>query len=291
MRKSFAAVLALSLVMPLAACKRNKAPLTPTPPEWMEADLNKMAQAVAPGAQPVQTFKAIAFKEDGYTDWRIDLAPGACYVFVGVGDQSTEEIYLNLWDPTDDRVEKKKESPARAAMEWCVEKPGPHRIQGKITEGHGHYMVGVFVNPNRGQPPAMQPRPPAPTAAPPTAPPPSPAAKPADLEAVINAQAKSEAAGATRLGDFFTGSADKTDWYTALEQGKCYWFIGAGDKNVKALHLYLWDPNDNRITANKSETNRVNVGHCPTVSGMFHFQAKVEAGEGTYKVGVFAKKK
>jgi hypothetical protein len=258
----------------------------------MQAEIEKIAQSMAPGAEQITpTFKAVAFEEDDYTDWQVDLAPGACYLFVGVGDQTAQELYLNLWDPTDDRVAKKKEEPARVGMEWCVQKPGLHKIQGKVTEGHGHYQLAVFVNPNKGEPPPPGAHPaPAPQPEGP-APKPQPPAKPADLEGAITARAKTEAQGAKQLGDFFTGSADKTDWYTALEKGKCYWFIGEGGEAISELHLYLWDPNDNRVTANKSATNRVNVGHCPTVSGMFHFQAKVQAGAGTYKVGIFAKRK
>ena len=299
MRKMLAVLFGLSLLMPLAACKRSKAPLTPQAPDWMEPELAKIAQSMSPGAEQVgQTFKAIAFREDDYTDWRIDLAPGACYLFVGIGDQTSEEMYIALYDPEDDRVNREKEEPARVAMEWCVEKPGLHRIQGKITEGHGHYAVAVFVKGGAGghaRPPHPGPHPgahPAPQPEPgPATTDPTPAPKPRDLEAVITAQAKSGAPGATRIGDFFTGTADKTDWYTALEQGKCYWFMGAGDQGISELHIYLWDPEDKRITANKSATNRVQVGHCPTTSGMYHFQAKVNAGHGTYKVGVFAKKK
>jgi hypothetical protein len=93
------------------------------------------------------------------------------------------------------------------------------------------------------------------------------------------------------VGDFFTGSADKTDWYSALDAGKCYWFIGAGDEGIDQMHLYLWDPEDQRVTANKSTTNRATVGHCPQRSGMYHFQANIVAGTGTYKVGIYAKSK
>ena len=35
----------------------------------------------------------------------------------------------------------------------------------------------------------------------------------------------------------------------------------------------------------------VSVSHCPTVSGMHHFQARVLKGAGPYKVGLYAKKK
>ncbi len=276
------------LLLSASACNRAKAPLTPTPPEWMDAELDKLATSVAPDAGRISdSFKATAFKEDQYTNWQIELQPGACYVFAGIGDQTAEELYLTLWDPKDDRVERKKQEPARVTMEYCAELPGIYRIQGKVTEGHGHYAVAVYARGAAAPPPEPLSEP---------TPAPAPKGKPAptapeDLEAVISERAKSEAQGAARIGDFFTGTADKTDWYTALDSSKCYWFIGAGDKGVSELHLYLWDPSDKRITANKSETNQVNVGHCPTVSGMFHFQAKVQAGSGTYKVGVYAKKK
>jgi hypothetical protein len=123
------------------------------------------------------------------------------------------------------------------------------------------------------------------------APPTGPTAPAQDLGAQCDAEAKASAPGAERVGDHFSGNADETDWYTALEVGKCYWFIGVGGEGVNELWLYLWDPADKRITANKAESNKVTVGHCPEKAGMFHFQAKIGSGSGEYKVGVYAKKK
>lgn len=263
--------------------------MTPNPPDWMGPELYKMAQAVSPGSRPIgDPYKAIAFKEDDKTDWQVNLEPGACYTIVGVADQTSEELRVLVWDPEGDEVMDEEESPARVVGKYCVQKPGLHKIRGIVTEGHGHYHVAVFVDGAPGSAPRPAPADPGEPGDPGE---PQPAAKPTNLEAVITAKAKAEATGATLVGDFFTGTADKTDWYTALEPDKCYWFIGAGDKGVSELHLYLWDPEDKRITANKGPENRVSVGHCPKVGGMFHFQAKVERGAGTYKVGVYARKK
>jgi hypothetical protein len=129
----------------------------------------------------------------------------------------------------------------------------------------------------------------APKGAPPVAKPAEP--KGPDLGAIIAEMATSAAPGAERVGELFEGEADKTDWYVQFDSGKCYWLIGAGEETVKELYLFLWDPKDKRITSNKAENGRVTVGHCAEVSGMYHFQAKVNTGEGKYKVGVYAKAK
>ena len=103
MRKKLVALLGLSLLMPLGAGNRKKAPMTPNPPDWMGPELYKMAQAAAPGSEPLgEPYKAIAFKEDDKTDWQVNLQPGVCYVFVGVADQTSEELRVLVWDPEGD---------------------------------------------------------------------------------------------------------------------------------------------------------------------------------------------
>jgi hypothetical protein len=286
MRNHFALLVGLPLCF-AAACNRSSAPMTPTPPDWMEPELSRIAQSLVPEAQQIgDTLKAVAFEEDDHMEWMVNLEAGSCYIITGVGDQTVEEMTLELKDPEDDDVVDETNAPPRVAMEWCTVMPGLYKLHAQVREGHGHYQAAVFLNPKRGSAPAPVPAPADPA---PAKPKPQPAKT--DLEAAIIAMAKSSASGSEQVGDFFEGSADKTDWYTALDSSKCYWFLGAGDDSISELHLYLWDPDDKRITANKSETNRVNVGHCPTVSGMFHFQAKVNAGSGSYKVGVYAKKK
>jgi hypothetical protein len=281
MHKIAAAILTLSLVVPLGACRRQKAPLTPTPPEWLDTAVHEQAKQVSPDSEQVgDVYKATAYREGDRTDWQLSLEASQCYFFSGAGDQTVEELSLYLWDPSGSRVATERGDGPRTVLSYCTPPtmPGLYKFQAKIEEGHGHYAVAVY---GKAAP------------APVAVPVPAPVAAPAgpDLGKIVDDMAKASAPQAERVGEHFSGEADKTDWYVALETGKCYWFIGAGDDEVDELWLYLWDPQDKRITVNKSENNRVTVGHCPTSSGMYHFQAKVNSGEGKYKVGVFSKKK
>lgn len=263
----------------LLNCRRDQPPVSPTPPAWLMTVVQDQAAQHAPDAQLVgNVYQGVAYEEDDEQEWPLTLEVGKCYWFSGAGDQGVEELSLYLFDPDDDKVASDTNDAPRTIMAHCPERSGMFKIRAKVREGRGHFHVGVYVKdaPEGTAPP----------------PPPEPAAPAGpDLGALCDAEAKSAAPGAERVGNHFSGSADETDWYSALEVGKCYWFIGVGGPGVNELWLYLWDPKDNRITANKSESNKVVVGHCPEKSGMFHFQAKIGSGEGEYKVGLYAKKK
>jgi hypothetical protein len=278
MNKPLATVLSLSFLVSASAvaCGGGKAPMTPTPPEWLDTAVTEQAMAVTPNSHLIgQMLKGTAYDEDELQQWQIPLEANKCYQFSGAGDQTVQELYINVWDPTGDRIAKQKNDSPRVMTAYCTKLAGLYKVEGKVTEGYGHFAIGIFTD-GAGAPP----------------PPPEPAAPAAaDLGKIVDDMAKASAPDATRVGEHFSGSTDKTDWYVALETGKCYWFIGAGADSISELYLYLWDPKDKRITANKSENNRVTVGHCPTSSGMYHFQAKANSGDGKYKVGVFAKKK
>jgi hypothetical protein len=259
--------------------------MTPTPPPWLDTAVQEQAQQQAPDAQLIGSiYKGTAFREDTGNDWQVSLEAGQCYWFSGAGDQTVEELYLELSDPEDDRVAKDDNDTPRIVITHCPETSGTFELKAEVTEGHGHFAVGVYGK--------------AGTAAPtePTAKPTATAtAKPSgdDLGSVVDDMAKASAPDAQRVGDHLAGETDKSDWYVALESGKCYWFIGAGNGGVGQLTLTLWapPPTEKQIALNQSENNRVTIGHCPATSGMFHVQAKVDGGEGKYMVGVFAKKK
>lgn len=268
-------VLALSAV--LAAGCHSAPPVASAPPPWLEAKIGEVATSAVPGAVPVgPPYKGVAYDKGGRTDWKLGLEAGKCYSFVAVGDETVEKLALYLWDPKDWRVTQDKAAGPTSVVTHCVEVPGLYRFQAKVTEGAGHYGVGVFATAA------------APKAAPPP-PPPEPAKQ--DLSALVEAEAGAVAPGATRVGNYFTGNADKSDWYTAMDVGKCYWIVGIGGTGIDELYLYLWDSKDKRITENKAKGSKSNMGHCPTTSGMFHFQAKVNSGSGDYAVGVYAKPK
>ena len=286
-------MLGLSILMTVGACRRDKQPLTPQPPDWMEPTVSKQAQEIAPEATPVTPVLAgVALRSGQRSNYDLQLEKEFCYLFSAVGDSTVEELYLNVWDPEDHRVAKAKEPGPGMVMEYCPEVSGKHEFEVKVDDGHGHYMARVFSK-QPGAPVAFDPSqasapPVADTVAPPT---PAPADDADALAKLVDEAAAASAPDADRVGDHFKGDADKTDWYVALEKGKCYWFIGAGDEGIKKLDLYLWDPTDKRLKDNKSQTNRVEIGLCPEVAGMYHFQAKIAEGAGSYRVGVFAKKK
>jgi hypothetical protein len=265
----------------LFAC-HHKAPISPTPPPWLPTAVQEQVTKQAPDATLVgNLYPGLADDDTRKTDWKLTLDVGKCYWISAAGDQGVEEIALYLWDPSDKRVAKEPGRGPRTLMNYCPEVSGLFRMEAKVTEGRGHYAVGVYAkDASKGAAPP-------PTAAPSAT---APSAG-ADLGATADQEAKSAAAGGARVGEFFKGNADETDWYTQLDQNKCYWFLGVGSSEVKELWLFLWDPDEKRIAANKSETNKVVVGHCPNKTGMFHFQAKVGSGSGSYVVGLYAKDK
>jgi len=108
------------------------------------------------------------------------------------------------------------------------------------------------------------------------------------LEITVGQQVAAQAPGAQMVAPFFKGAAQKTDYQVVLEAGKCYWFSGAAGGTVKKLALYLWGPDGKRLTDAKSGGPFTTMAHCPILSGMHKFQAKIE-GSGYYTVGLYAK--
>jgi hypothetical protein len=290
MQKTNITALALSLVVASAACHRDQAPMTPTPPDWLDGAIEEQASQLAPGSVRVgDLFKGTAYDDGDRQQWTITLSGAGCIYLSGVGDQSVEKLSLYLWGPDGERLETTRGDTARTLLTYCPQGPaqGTYKFEAKVADGHGHFAVGLYAQGDPNQPAAPA-EPVAKKAK--TGKGDKPAKPAANLDGEVVALAKSSAPGADKVGDSFSGDAGSTDWYVALEQGKCYWFVGAGDDSVEKLSLFLWDPSDKRVKASNSETNRVTVGHCPPTGGMYHMRAQVQGGGGEYKVGVFAKK-
>ncbi len=236
-------------------------------------DLNvaadQQALVVAPGSNKVTAYQGASTEEDGHTDWSLALDPSQCYWFSGVGGAGVKHLYFYLWNPANKRVADAKPDMPVVTMTYCPEVPGMFHLQAKTGEGHGQYAVAVYSKP----------------APPRAAPPPA-----LDLGAVCDQQASIAAPGSTRVAPHFQGMGDRTDWSTALSPGTCYWIVGCGDpKTVKKMYLYLWGPDNRRITESKSDTPNAMIGHCPTMMGIYKVQGKI-AGKGDYRVGIYAKK-
>lgn len=268
-----------ALITTLALTGCGRPPVPPQAPSYLASAAVEQVKARYPDAVEVhEALRGLSYDEDAFKRWDIELEAGRCYYFSGVADRVTaEELELALYDATDDELEDEDaDDPPHVLMEYCPETTATVYLQARIPDGAGHYHIEVYGKPNAAPPP-------------PPEPPPPPPAPVVDLDARVASLAASAAAGAERVGDLYRGTADYTDWYVALEAGKCYWFVGAGDDDVDELYLYLWNPEDDRITQSKPESREVSIGHCPKVSGMHRFQAKVGSGSGAYAVGLYKK--
>jgi hypothetical protein len=216
------------------------------------------------------------------TDYQVMLEAGKCYWFSGAGE-NVKKLYLYLWSPGagafTPRVADAK-STGNVTMAYCAEAPGMYKFQVK-TEGKGRYVVGLYAK--QGPPPAA-------------AQPVAVAGPKKDLGPICDKTAHTASVGAKRQGDFFEGKGssighdDRSDYTVQMEAGKCYWVVGCADPDaVKSLYLFLWGPNNKRITEAKSDNPNPMIGHCAAQTGMFKVQAKMNSGKGEYRVGVYVK--
>ena len=69
----------------------------------------------------------------------------------------------------------------------------------------------------------------------------------------------------------------------------CYTFVGEGGDGVKTLYLYLWGPAGRRLTSTREDTPHAKMVYCTAFPGKYHVQAKVDDGEGDYRLGIYAR--
>ena len=258
----------------VVACGGGRQQVSPVAPAWLDQKVDQQAKVADPaGTLNGEVMHGVAYATKEFTEWLVHFDNQHCYWISGVADEGIEKLSLYLWDPKGSRVDSDRSSAASVIMKYCPTQTGPYKMQGKSGRGAGHFSFATYA------------------VAPDAAAPPPPVAAKIDLSALVEQQALSAAPGATRSGDFFTGAGDQSEWTVALAPGTCYWFIGVGEPGkVKRLEMYLWDPKQKRLSESHNENNVAVAGHCPTVAGMYKFQAKVQSGSGDYKVGVYAKK-
>src|SRR5690606_23796079 len=111
---------ALIATLTMGAACRKQEPVPPAAPTWMEGTIASQVQSRYPDVAPIsESFAGVAYAEDDFTKWDVELEAGYCYFFSGVADPVTaEELYLALFDPGRDRVERKAEDdPPNVIME------------------------------------------------------------------------------------------------------------------------------------------------------------------------------
>lgn len=263
----------VSALVFLVACRGEAPPVAPTPSPELESMIKQQAESAAPDSEQVGAlYRGVAYDRGEGDEFRVETEAGQCYTFVAAGDSTVEVFDLRVWGPKGKAPKARDKSKGREALtQYCPEETGVARFEGKVAKGAGHFAIGVF---KKGAPEKVEPV----------------AEKGLDLDKIIQDEAAAAAPGA-KMEQMYTAKADKTDWYTQLKKGQCYWFIGAGQAEVDDFYLYVWDPKNNQIGKNKADGNKAQFGHCPEQDGMFHVQLKVDDTSHEAKVGVFSKPK
>ena len=214
------------------------------------------------------------------TDYQILLEGNTCYWFSGVSEGVTK-LYMYLWKPNSNAFTPRVadlRSPGQGTMAYCTQEAGMYKFQVK-TEGKGHFVVALFGKeaPKQVAPEVMEKKGP-------------------NLGPLCDKRAAAAAPGAKLVGDYFEGSGnsighdDRSDFTVQLDQGKCYWMIACGEPDhIKSLSMYLWGPNNKRITEAKSDNPNPMIGHCAKETGMFKWQVKITGGSGHFKAGLYKK--
>jgi len=240
-----------------------------------------VAQAQLQGAKGAARVGDVYRGAGAKTDYQILLEGNTCYWFSGASE-GLKKLYMYLWTPNagafTPRVADLR-SPGQGTMAYCTQQAGMYKFQVK-TEGPGRFLVVVFTK-----------------EAPKQAPPAEVVVKQGpNLGPICDRNASAAAPGAKRQGEFFEGAGnaigheDRVDYPVQFDAGKCYWVVACGEpERVKTISLYLWGPDNKRITEAKSDTPNPMLGHCAKETGMFKFQAKITGGSGHFKAAVYRK--
>jgi len=218
------------------------------------------------------------------TDYQVLLEAGKCYWFSGSSEGLTK-LYMYLWKPNSGAFTPRVadlRSPGQGTMAYCTQEAGMYKFQVKTEGKKGHFVVAVFAK----EAPKQMAAPAAPVEE----------KHGPDLGPICDKRAEAVAPGAHRVGEFFEGHGnsighdDRFDYPVQLDGGKCYWFIGCGEPDhIKQLTLFMWGPNNKRITEDKGDTATPMVGTCAKETGMYKVQAKISGGSGYFKAALYSK--
>jgi hypothetical protein len=302
-----ARILGPALLVLVAACgggRRFDGAVSPALNPALEPVAETEARsAMADGQRAGPALAGVAYGPGQATDWTVSLQASACYAFGFSADASVTRLSMLLYEPSGRRVAAARVLGNTSVLYYCAPVSGPFRLEGKVLAGGGHFVVvGYSKGGAAGQASAFVISGPAASAVAvggPAAPPaPTPGGAPAaaaglDIPTAIDKQAAVAAVGASRLGDFFTGVGDQSDWAAQLSAGTCYWFIGAGDASkTHGLTLSLWDPHGAPLAQGRSDSQVATLAYCAREAGSYRFEAKVNGGnpaKADYKVAVYAK--
>ncbi len=134
------------LALGLPGCHEEQPPETAAPPDWLESQANYAggtASSGQKGHRVGEILRGVAYRDDDREEWTVELDGRYCYWFSGAGDTTVKGLALYLWDPSHRRAGRTVGA-SEATLECCPRVSGPHRLQGKVTAGYGHFAVTVF---------------------------------------------------------------------------------------------------------------------------------------------------
>ena len=110
------------------------------------------------------------------------------------------------------------------------------------------------------------------------------------MDPAIDQEAAKLAPGAPRVAEF-TARADegqKAEFPVTLEAGRCYVFVLVGEKDLEGIELEVEATGGDELGDASGET-KVTLAACAKRSGPHVLKTKLDEGEGTFKLVVFAK--
>jgi len=221
-----------------------------------------VATAETPEALKLTAPATVVLHKDGYADKTVTIDPA-----------STRKVMVKLERAHAAAPASPKKKDEHVAV---AKAPAPAKPSGETIDPYAG-----------GKTPAKS----APTPAKPTAPVAAPPKSHDELSSRVEKQGGGAVPGGHRVGAIYKGAAadegGRSDWFVDLEGGHCYTFVGEGAESVKKLYLYLWGPRGRRLTQTREDTPHAKMVYCTAFPGNYHFQAKVDDGQGEYRVGIY----
>ncbi|MCA1665719.1 MAG: PEGA domain-containing protein, partial [Myxococcales bacterium] len=271
----------------------SPAPPAPAPKAAVEVILDSTptgAKIVRDGVVTAETPEALRLtapttvivRKDGFADKSVTLDPQTTHKVI-VKLERTHAAKATAGKPTTSApstTAAPSRAPAKAAAAATSAKPGEPVDPYANASGNGNGGTSAAAkNPSASATPS-----------PPAATPPR---SNDELSGRVEKRGASVVPGGHRLGAIYRGAAagegGRSDWFVDLEGGHCYTFVAEGADNVKKLYLYLWGPKGRRLQSAREDSAHAQMSYCTAFSGNYHFQAKVDDGQGEYRVGIYTK--
>lgn len=250
------------------ACGQPQLASAPAP--WMEKKLVSEAHLENPHVhQEGGTLFGLLAVERAARSWPVRLEGGKCYFVSAVGDETVEELDLQLRASKEELVKPRSQKGSAAILSFCPTAAGVYTVQAYARRGAGHVAVGVFERePTKDEDNANI------------------------LADAVDAHARRTARGFARIGPAYRSTSARAEWTVELVERHCYAFVGEGSGKVTALGLKLVNSAGDVVASADPTAPTVEIRYCTGAEkALYKLKAASPSGAGEYFVGVFAGKK